>query len=65
MHIVWGGADSVKYGYPRTNKPIKLKRRNTMKPEHEKHCKCKHCNGLVAGHDHDKKQPGKSEKCDK
>ena len=65
MHIVWGGTNNVKYDCPDKQKPIKLKRRDTMKPEHEKHCKCKQCSGLVAGHEHDKKHPGKSEKCDK
>ena len=35
------------------------------KSEHGKMCKCKECSGLVAGHDHDKKHPGKPEKCDK
>ncbi len=35
------------------------------KNEHGKNCRCKECRSLVAGHDHDKKYPGKPEKCDK
>ena len=35
------------------------------KTGHEKHCKCKMCSGLESGHEHEKKHPGKPEKCDK
>ena len=35
------------------------------KREHGKYCKCKECTNLLAGHDYEKKHPGKSEKCDK
>ena len=35
------------------------------KNEHGKNCRCKECRSLVAGHDHEKKHPGKPEKCDR
>ena len=41
------------------------KKEKVMSKEHEKHCKCKQCTSVVAGHDHEKKHPNKPEKCDR
>ena len=66
MHIVCSRATGVKYTRPDKNYHNNQQRRKEMsKPEHGKTCKCKECTSLVAGHDHEKKHPGKPEKCDR
>ena len=67
MHIVPARAIGIKYDCPDKIKYHKKNKKEKImsKPEHEKHCKCKECTSIVAGHDHEKKHPNKPEKCDK